>query len=493
MNFAIKTGSLKSLPTSCLVLGVYQNKALPDITAEVDKLLRRKLSRIVAAGDMSGVLGQTVLVHNPDGMRAKRILLVGLGKKTELDRKKFARAAGAAAVALKKYSIADAADTLANLVVKDTDIGKLGQLLACTLENSVYRYNHTKSKKGKNPSLKKIDVYLADKEQQAELKGGLDTGSAVASGMSVARELGNLPANICTPTYLGEQAIALGERYKNLTTKVLTEAQMKNLGMGSLLSVGNGSDEESRLIIMEYKGGDPKGKPNVIVGKGITFDTGGISLKPGAAMDEMKFDMCGAASVLGTMTALCKLRPAINVVGVIASAENMPSGHATKPGDIVTSMSGKTIEVLNTDAEGRLVLCDALTYVERYKPNSVIDIATLTGACIVALGSVNSGLMSNNDELAEKLRKHSLDVNDPVWRLPLDEEYQKQLDSNFADIANIGGPKAGTITAGCFLSRFTEKYPWAHLDIAGTAWLQGKEKGATGRPVPLLVEYLLNN
>ncbi len=493
MKFTIKAASLQNLSTACLVLGVYTNQNLPELTAQADKLIRKKISKLIDSGDLSGALGQTVLLHAPEGLRAKRVLLVGLGKKSDFDQKKFGRAVGAVAMALKKYALSDAADTLVNLDIKGTGMDTLGHLLARTLANSTYQYSQTKSKKGKPSPLKQIDVFLADKSKRNVLKKGLDVGTAVSTGMSVARELGNLPANICTPSYLGEQAIALGKRHKELKTKVLTEAQMKRLGMGSLLSVGHGSDEESRLIIMEYKGTSSNTKPNIIVGKGITFDTGGISLKPGAGMDEMKFDMCGAASVMGAMTALCELKPKINVIGVIASAENMPSGRATKPGDIVTSLSGKTIEVLNTDAEGRLVLCDALTYVERYKPKSVIDIATLTGACIVALGSVNSGLMSNNDELADKLRQHSVAVNDPVWRLPLDEEYQKQLDSNFADIANIGGPKAGTITAGCFLSRFTEKYPWAHIDIAGTAWLQGKDKGATGRPVPLLVDYLLNN
>jgi len=493
MKFTIKAASLQNLSTACLVLGVYTNQNLPERTAQADKLIRKKISKLIDSGDLSGALGQTVLLHAPEGLRAKRVLLVGLGKKSDFDQKKFGRAVGAVAMALKKYALSDAADTLVNLDIKGTGMDTLGHLLARTLANSTYQYSQTKSKKGKPSPLKQIDVFLADKSKRNVLKKGLDVGTAVSTGMSVARELGNLPANICTPSYLGEQAIALGKRHKELKTKVLTEAQMKRLGMGSLLSVGHGSDEESRLIIMEYKGTSSNTKPNIIVGKGITFDTGGISLKPGAGMDEMKFDMCGAASVMGAMTALCELKPKINVIGVIASAENMPSGRATKPGDIVTSLSGKTIEVLNTDAEGRLVLCDALTYVERYKPKSVIDIATLTGACIVALGSVNSGLMSNNDELADKLRQHSVAVNDPVWRLPLDEEYQKQLDSNFADIANIGGPKAGTITAGCFLSRFTEKYPWAHIDIAGTAWLQGKDKGATGRPVPLLVDYLLNN
>ena len=340
--------------------------------------------------------------------------------------------------------------------------------------------------------LKSICVHFHDNKHAGAVKRGLKQGEAVAGGMALARELGNLPANICTPTYLAEQAQALGRAHKNLNVKILGEAQMKRLGMGSLLSVSAGSSQPARFIIMEYKGGPASLKPHMLVGKGITFDSGGISLKPGAAMDEMKFDMCGAASVLGTMSALCELGPKINVVGLVASSENLPSGSATKPGDIVTSMSGQTIEVLNTDAEGRLVLCDALTYAERYKPRSVIDIATLTGACIVALGSVVSGLMSNDDKLADTLYDCGLTALDPVWRLPLWDEYQKQLDSNFADIANIGGPKAGTITAACFLSRFTKKYKWAHLDIAGTAWLQGKEKGATGRPVPLLVEYLMS-
>ena len=493
MNFTIKTAALQNISTSCMVLGVYQNKTLPEITTQIDKVLRKKLSKIIDTGDISGSLGQSLLIQNPDGIRAKRILLVGLGKKSELDLKKFIQVISSTALELKKYALINALDTLVNLTVKDTGIGKCGQLLAQVLKNSLYRYSQTKSVKGKNPVLKKIDFFLADKTQRSALKKGLDTGAAVATGMAVARELGNLPANICTPTYLGEEAIALGKRNKLLKTKVLSEAQMRRLGMGSLLSVGHGSDENSTFIIMEYKGGSENTRPNVIVGKGITFDTGGISLKPGGGMDEMKFDMCGAASVMGTMAALCTLKPKINVVGVIASAENMPSACATKPGDVVISMSGQTIEVLNTDAEGRLVLCDALTYVERFKPKTVIDIATLTGAVMIALGSVVSGVMSNNDELADKLYQHGLDINDPIWRLPIWDEYQKQLDSNFADIANIGGPKAGAITAACFLSRFAKKYPWAHIDIAGTAWLQGKAKGATGRPVPLLVEYLLNN
>jgi leucyl aminopeptidase len=309
--------------------------------------------------------------------------------------------------------------------------------------------------------------------------------------MNVARELGDLPGNICTPTFLANEARKLARTHKTLTAKILSEKQMADLGMGSLLSVSAGSKEPAQLIIMEYKGAAKSQRPHVLVGKGITFDTGGISLKPGGGMDEMKFDMCGAASVFGTMNAIVELEPKINVVAIVAAAENMPSSTATKPGDIVTSMSGKTIEVLNTDAEGRLVLCDALSYAERYKPQSVVDIATLTGACVIALGGHATGLFSNNQQLTEDLLAAGSTSGDRAWQMPLWDDYKKQLKSNFADLANIGGREAGSITAACFLSYFTESYPWAHLDIAGTAWLSGASKGATGRPVPLLTQYLL--
>jgi leucyl aminopeptidase len=317
-------------------------------------------------------------------------------------------------------------------------------------------------------------------------------GQAIANGKNLARTLGNLPGNICHPTYLADQAKALAKTHTKMTAKILGEKQMSDLGMHSLLSVGQGSAQESKLILMDYKGGKRGEKPIVLLGKGITFDTGGISLKPGAAMDEMKFDMCGSASIFGAIQAILALDLPINVVGMVAAAENMPSSNASRPGDIVTSLSGQTIEILNTDAEGRLVLCDALTYAERYKPKAVIDVATLTGACIIALGHHTTGLLSNNDDLSEALLKASHDASDKAWQLPMGEEYQAQLDSNFADMANIGGRSAGTITAACFLSRFAENYPWAHLDIAGTAWTSGKGKGATGRPVPMLIQYLLN-
>jgi leucyl aminopeptidase len=309
--------------------------------------------------------------------------------------------------------------------------------------------------------------------------------------MSLAKDLGNLAPNICTPAYLAEQAMDMAKTYK-LKVTVLEQKDMENLGMGALLAVARGSRQPPKLIALEYWGGAKKGKPVVLVGKGVTFDTGGISLKPAAEMDEMKYDMCGAATVLGTIHAVAKMGLPVNVVGIIPATENMPGGNATKPGDVVTSMSGQTIEILNTDAEGRLILCDALAYAERYEPESVINIATLTGACVIALGHVASGLLGNDEELAQELLNASERSVDRAWRLPLFDECQEQLKSNFADIANIGGRAAGTITAACFLSRFTKKYRWAHLDIAGTAWKSGKEKGATGRPVPLLTQFLIS-
>ena len=493
MNFSVKTSNPATLATPVIVLGLFDDGTLPPLSAEIDNTTRSALSRIAKAGDIKGKLGDVLLLQKIDGCKAQRILLIGLGKAKELDAKKYATAIRATVKALQQYQLANALVTLPSIDVTDTNAERKAALLARLFVTAQYRYNTTKPKAGKPFQLEQITLLLEDSRERMPAQRGLATGTATGRGMNVARELGNLPANICTPTYLGKQALQLAKKSKLLTTQVLSEAQMKRLGMHSLLSVGNGSAQSSALIVMQYKGAAASERPHVIVGKGITFDTGGISLKGGLGMDEMKFDMCGAASVLGVMNALCELKPKMNVIGVIASAENMPSGTATKPGDVVTTMSGQTVEILNTDAEGRLVLCDALTYVERFKPKSVVDIATLTGACITALGSVCSGLMSPDDKLAQTLYQCGLDSLDPVWRLPLWEEYQEQLKSNFADIANIGGPNAGTVTAGCFLARFTKKYTWAHLDIAGTAWLQGNEKGATGRPVPLLLEYLLNH
>jgi leucyl aminopeptidase len=492
MNFTVKAGNPATMATPVLVLAVFEDGSLPALSKIVDQAVKGALSRLMKAGDIKGKIGDVLLLQKLVGCNAQRILLVGAGKPLALDTKQYAKLLRHAGKALQKYQLADAVLTLAALAVKDAAAEHKAELLARVLVSNQYHYTATKPKASKLLQLNGLSVLLDAGKERAATNRGLAIGAAVGRGMNAARELGNLPGNICTPTYLGKQALKLAKKHPMLTSKVLSEAQMKRLGMFSLLSVGNGSAESSALIVLHYKGAAASEKPHVIVGKGITFDSGGISLKPGLGMDEMKFDMCGAASVLGVMQALCELKPKMNVVGVIASAENMPGGTATKPGDVVTSMSGQTIEILNTDAEGRLVLCDALTYIARFKPKTVVDIATLTGACITALGTVVSGMLSNDDKLAGTLYQCGLKSLDPVWRLPLWEEYQQQLNSNFADIANIGGPKAGTITAGCFLSRFTKQYRWAHLDIAGTAWLQGNDKGATGRPVPLLMEYLLN-
>ena len=385
--------------------------------------------------------------------------------------------------------------SLSQVAVSDRDEAWKARQSAQHFIDALYQFAQLKSKKATKLALKKVQYHSDDAKQLATITRALKVGQAIANGMALTKDLGNLPGNICTPTYLTQTAKKLARGHTKLTAKALNEKQMRELKMGSLLSVAAGSAEEAQLIVVEYKGLTTKGtaknaKPIVLVGKGITFDTGGISLKPGAGMDEMKYDMCGAASVLGTLQAIAEMELPLNVVGIIAAAENMPGNHATKPGDIVTSMSGQTIEILNTDAEGRLVLCDALTYAERFKPKAVVDIATLTGACVVALGKHATGLFSNNDELAAELLKAGQQAGDRAWHLPIWDEYQQQLESNFADIPNIGSPGAGSITAACFLSRFTKAYDWAHLDIAGTAWNSGSAKGATGRPVPLLVEYL---
>jgi leucyl aminopeptidase len=379
------------------------------------------------------------------------------------------------------------------LPVKDRDYAwKLHQAVI-TLEDSFYTFEQTKSqKKQSRPAFEKMSLMVPEQESKSALRQALIAGEAISAGMSFAKDLGNLPGNICTPSYLAEQAKTIKKGNSKIELKVLDEPDMEKQGMGALLSVSRGSDQPAKLIILEYQGGAKETKPIVLVGKGITFDTGGISIKPSPAMDEMKFDMCGAASVLGVILACARMELAVNLVGIVASAENMPGGRASRPGDIVTSLSGQTIEILNTDAEGRLVLCDALTYAERFEPTAVIDIATLTGACIIALGHHPSGLMSNHEPLAKELLAAGLSSGDRVWELPLWEEYQEELDSNFADMANVGSRSAGSITAACFLSRFTKKYHWAHLDIAGTAARSGKEKGATGRPVPLLCQYLMD-
>ncbi|MGS2717090.1 leucyl aminopeptidase [Eionea flava] len=499
MSFSVKIATtITTYKSECIVLGVFahekpkkgQTIALPHYASLVNKESRLSFTDMFDSREFSAQTGQTAVIHQPtDNIR--KIILVGFGKKSQLDAKRYRNCTVSYAKQLAKMAIKQADIFLDDITTNEFDIVQQAQCCGEKIIHSYYQFTHCKSHKNA-PSLPKITFHLSDKAGSTHVKKALAVGSAVGKGMNVARELGNLPGNICTPSYLAEQARKLAKAHSILKTKILSEKQMADLGMGSLLSVSAGSREPAKLIIMEYQGAAKSQRPHVLVGKGITFDSGGISLKPGGGMDEMKFDMCGAASVFGTVNTLLELQPKINVVAIVAAAENMPSSTATKPGDIVTSMSGKTIEVLNTDAEGRLVLCDALSYAERYKPASVVDVATLTGACVIALGAHATGLFSNNEQLAEQLLASGEASGDRAWQMPLWDDYKKQLKSNFADLANIGGREAGSVTAACFLSHFTESYPWAHLDIAGTAWLSGGNKGATGRPVPLLSHYLLN-
>ncbi|WCD79414.1 leucyl aminopeptidase [Pseudomonas sp. TUM22785] len=492
MEFLVKSARPETLKTATLVVAVSEGRKLGTAASALDGATGGAISALLKRGDIAGKVGQTLLLHSLPNLKADRVLLVGVGKERELGDRQFRKVAAAVNGALKGLGGSDAVLALGELAVKGRDAYGKARLLVETLADGTYRFDRFKSTKADAPALKKITL-LAEKAEVADVERGSAHAQAIATGMAFTKDLGNLPPNLCHPSFLAEEAKALAKAHKNLKVEVLDEKKLKELGAGAFLAVAQGSDQPPRMIVLNYQGGKKDDKPYALVGKGITFDTGGISIKPAAGMDEMKYDMCGAASVLGTFRALLELQLPINVVGLLACAENMPSGGATRPGDIVTTMSGQTVEILNTDAEGRLVLCDTLTYAERFKPQAVIDIATLTGACIVALGSNVSGLMGNNDGLVKQILKAGEYADDRAWQLPLFDEYQEQLDSPFADIANIGGPKAGTITAGCFLSRFAKKFHWAHLDIAGTAWVSGgKDKGATGRPVPLLTQYLLD-
>ncbi len=492
METIAKTASVEKEAADCVVVGIFNPKRLSPSAKKLDKLYKGIISNASQKGLASSNLGQATTLHNTAHSKHQSIVIVGCGKKEKFTVSAYQRALSAAANEIKRNKSSNIINCLNELDVKGVDAMTKAQIAVTAMNSSLYVYSETKPSAKAKTTLRKQKLLTANRNEISDIRDGIEIGKAVASGMDLAKELGNLPGNICTPSYLAEQALALKKGYRKLKVDVLEEAQMKKLGMGALLSVSNGSVEPAKLVCMQYNGGDENEKPIVLVGKGITFDTGGVSLKPGASMDEMKFDMCGAASVIGTMKACCQLELPINVIGVMTCAENMPDGRATKPGDVVTTMSGQTVEILNTDAEGRLVLCDALTYIDKFEPEVVIDIATLTGACVVALGQIPSGVMSNDDELAKDLIHAGEQTGDRTWQLPLWDEYQSQLDSNFADIANIGGRWGGTITAGCFLSRFTKKYTWAHLDIAGVAWHQGKQKGATGRPVPLLTEYLIH-
>jgi leucyl aminopeptidase len=497
--------SLLAQSTDCLVLAYstaqFNTLAKSGLLKELDGLLGGAVKSAKEAGDLEDKQSALCLLRAekswPTNVKAKRLLLVGLG---ELGAKEantllaYSKVARTALKALSGGPITNAVWFMPSFV---TEAHQFGDQVRVTLQlagDQAYRFGVRQPAmkfKAKDKADPFNDLTIASNNTFAkELKLAVAEGSAMVEGMDLAKDLGNLPPNICTPTYLAKTAQGLVKKTA-LKVEVLGQKQLEALGMGSFLSVAKGSDTPPQFIIMRYLGGKPSEAPIVLVGKGITFDTGGISLKPGEAMDEMKYDMCGAASVIGTLYASALMKLGKNVIGVIPTCENMPSGRASRPGDIVKSMSGQTIEILNTDAEGRLILCDALTYVERFKPKAVIDIATLTGACVIALGHVHSGLFSDDQGLVDGLTKAGYASLDTVWRLPLDAAYQEQLKSNFADIANIGGRPAGSVTAACFLARFTEKYKWAHLDIAGTAWKSGAAKGSTGRPVPLLVNFLL--
>ena len=494
MEFHVKSGNPEKQRTACVVVGVFEARRLSADAARLDEATDGLLSLLVRRGDIDGKPGQSLLLHHVPGALCERVLLLGCGREREFNDQRYFRVVAKAAGILDESGATEAVSYLPDLNVKGRDIyWKVRQCVQIT-EDTLYRFDRFKSKT--EPSRRPLKRLVMAIPSRRDLSGGeraIQDGQAIVAGVQLAKDLGNLPGNICTPSYLADQAKELCKGNKKLKVEILEEKDMERLGMGAFLSVSRGSREPAKLIIMNYKGGTKDQKPVVLVGKGITFDSGGISIKPSGAMDEMKFDMCGAASVLGTLNATLELKLPINVIGIIASAENLPDGNASKPGDIVTSMSGQTIEVLNTDAEGRLVLCDALTYSERFDPDVVIDIATLTGACVVALGSPAAGLLSNHHPLAHELLNAGQISGDRAWELPLWDDYQDQLKSNFADLPNISsGRDAGTITAACFLSRFTKKFHWAHLDIAGAAWKTGREKGATGRPVPLLTQYLLD-
>ncbi|MGH8541985.1 MAG: leucyl aminopeptidase [Stenotrophobium sp.] len=496
MEYFVKSGSPEKQRVACIILGIFDRRSPTEAADIIDNATGNAIASVMRRGDMDGKLGTTLVLHNITGLFADRIMLVGLGKERNFDENAYRKAQVAAARALHQTGAIDAVSYLTHLPLKGRSVQWNVQQAVMATADHYYRFDDCRGAKAREdlPNYK-LERYTFDVPRRSDLaqgEKGLAEALAVHAGTTLAKNLGNLPGNLCTPTYLAEQAHKLAQQYP-IKTKVLEEADMEKLGMGSLLSVAKGSRQPAKLIVMEYLHGAKDEKPVALVGKGLTFDAGGISIKPAAKMDEMKFDMCGGASVFGALAAIAELKLPINVVGIVPSTENLINGQASKPGDIVTSMSGITIEVLNTDAEGRLILCDALSYAEKfYEPVQTIDMATLTGACVVALGSHASGLFANQSGLARALLNAGEQIGDRAWELPLWPEYDDQLKSDFADVANIAtsGPgEAGAIIAATFLHRFTRKMKWAHLDIAGTAW---KGKKATGRPVPLLTQYLVN-
>jgi len=493
VEFNVKSGSPEKQRSACIVVGVYEPRRLSGVAEQLDAISEGYISNLLRRGDLEGKAGQMLLLHHVPNVLSERVLLVGCGKERELDERQYKQIIAKTIQTLNETGSMEAVCFLTELHVKGRDTYWKVRQAVETSQDTLYTFLQLKTKKGEpRRPLRKIVFNVPTRRELTVGEKAVEHGLAIAKGVKVTKDVANMPPNICNPAYLWEQAQQMAEEYDSVSVEVVNEANMKDLGMNSYLAVGRGSENESLMSIIHHKGGADDQAPLVLVGKGLTFDSGGISLKPGDGMDEMKYDMGGAASVLGVMHTVAALNLPINVIGVLAGCENMPDANAYRPGDILTTMSGQTVEVLNTDAEGRLVLCDALTYVERFDPETVVDVATLTGACIIALGKHATGLMSTHNPLAHELLNASEQASDRAWRLPLWDDYQEQLESPFADMANIGGRPAGSITAGCFLSRFTKKYNWAHLDIAGTAWNSGKNKGATGRPVPMLAQFLMN-
>lgn len=492
MELKAVTGSAGELRSDCVLVGVYEAGELTAAAAQLDRRVGKRLSALVRRGDFPAKLGDTQLLAELPGSPAPRVLLVGLGPRKTYERKAYRRAMNAAVQALARTGARQALSWLAHEPIAGLDAYYAGRFAAEATASVLYRVPDLKTAaKPPAPALKRVALGVANDKTRRAAQRGLDDGAGIAAGMQLTRDLGNLPANVCTPRYLAQAARGLARRQRAVKVRVYERAAISRLGMGAFLSVTHGSEEPPQLIVLEYRGGRRGTAPLALIGKGITFDSGGISLKDPAGMDEMKFDMSGAASVIGTFAAAAQLKVPLNLVGIVPACENLPSGRATKPGDVVRSMSGQTIEILNTDAEGRLILADALTYVRRFKPAAVVDVATLTGACVIALGAHYSGLMSADEQLTQELLSAGERAEDRAWRMPLADEYGEQLKSNFADFANTGGREGGAITAACFLAKFAEGLKWAHLDIAGVAWLTGAQKGSTGRPVPLLVDFLL--
>jgi leucyl aminopeptidase len=492
MKYITKTEKLVEIKANCFVVAVFQGLSLSPSAKQIDKKLQGRLSQAMKNGDYQGDVGEILPIFT-DHPSFPQVIVVGMGSEASLSEHSYLKTLDAIGAQLKRLQGKSICHSLIEVKIPKRNLNWNIRQTILKLSAQQYQFTQCKSMVKKPAAKPNTLIFpLSNSKQTGLANRAIQEASAMSIGIATAKDLGNLPGNICTPRYLAQQAKQLEKKYQKLSCKILTEKECQKLGMNTFLSVSAGSNEPARLIVLEYRGSRRTERPVALVGKGVTFDSGGLSLKPGQRMDEMKFDMCGAASVFGTVQAVAELGLPVNLIAVLACTENLPGSKATKPGDIITSMDGQTVEILNTDAEGRLVLCDALCYARRFKPEVVIDVATLTGAMVVALGAHATGLLANDDALAEDLLSAGNDIYERAWRLPIWPEYQEALESNFADMANIGDRAAGSITAACFLARFTKQLRWAHLDIAAVAWHSGKQKGATGRPVALLMQYLLN-